>query len=275
VLFFDEFEKNFNENDSTILQIMDGVYNSGHRKVFLLTTNTMDINDNLIGRPSRIRYVKTFKNLDLKTVKTYLDDNLEDKSCYSEVVEFIDSLTISTIDILKSIVNEINIHGIEDFRVSKNFFNVKTTKYNYQIYISDVDIIKFIKDEQSPNPVYRIDTFIENIKARQKFDDARTYRYNMTQEDFDKAVREFDEFRTRSPFGNNLYYRTFESTDKFSSLHEGYVCEWGTVIKVDTKNNVIITQASNSEYDDENCIRFIYFVNPNTKPSLYNTYKVF
>lgn len=275
VLFFDEFEKNFNENDSTILQIMDGVYNSGHRKVFLLTTNTMDINDNLIGRPSRIRYVKTFKNLDLKTVKTYLDDNLEDKSCYSEVVEFIDSLTISTIDILKSIVNEINIHGIEDFRVSKNFFNVKTTKYNYQIYISDIDTIKFIKDEQSPNPIYRINTFIENIKARQKFDDARTYRYNMTQEDFDKAVREFDEFRARNPFGNNLYYRTFESTDKFSSLHEGYVCEWGTVIKVDTKNNVIITQASNSEYDDENCIRFIYFVNPNTKPSLYNTYKVF
>ena len=39
VLFFDEFEKNFSDKDSTILQIMDGVYNSGYRKIFLLTTN--------------------------------------------------------------------------------------------------------------------------------------------------------------------------------------------------------------------------------------------
>lgn len=36
ILFLDEFEKNFSESDSTILQIMDGVYNSKYRKVFLL-----------------------------------------------------------------------------------------------------------------------------------------------------------------------------------------------------------------------------------------------
>ena len=76
ILFFDEFEKNFSEKDSTILQIMDGVYNIGYRKVFLLTTNQMTVNENLVGRPSRIRYVKKFGNLDLKTVKEYLDDNL-------------------------------------------------------------------------------------------------------------------------------------------------------------------------------------------------------
>ena len=75
ILFFDEFEKNFSEKDSTILQIMDGVYNIGYRKIFLLTTNQMTVNENLVGRPSRIRYVKKFGNLDLKTVKEYLDDN--------------------------------------------------------------------------------------------------------------------------------------------------------------------------------------------------------
>lgn len=113
ILFLDEFEKNFSESDSTILQIMDGVYNSKYRKVFLLTTNAMTINENMVGRPSRIRYVKEFGNLDLKVVNEYLDDALQVPEARQDLL---DSLTISTIDILKTIVNEVNIHGIEGLR---------------------------------------------------------------------------------------------------------------------------------------------------------------
>lgn len=102
ILFLDEFEKNFSESDSTILQIMDGVYNSKYRKVFLLTTNAMSINENMVGRPSRIRYVKKFENLDLKVVNEYLDDTLEVPEARQDLLDFIDSLTISTIDILKT-----------------------------------------------------------------------------------------------------------------------------------------------------------------------------
>lgn len=131
ILFLDEFEKNFNESDSTILQIMDGVYNSRYRKVFLLTTNEMTINDNMIGRPSRIRYVKEFGNLDLKIVNEYLDDALQIPEARQDLLDFIDSLTISTIDILKTIVNEVNIHGIEGLRRAKGFFNVVTNEYEY------------------------------------------------------------------------------------------------------------------------------------------------
>lgn len=116
ILFLDEFEKNFSESDSTILQIMDGVYNSKYRKVFLLTTNAMTINENMVGRPSRIRYVKEFGNLDLKVVNEYLDDALQVPEARQDLLDFIDSLTISTIDILKTIVNEVNIHGIEGLR---------------------------------------------------------------------------------------------------------------------------------------------------------------
>lgn len=39
------------------------------------------------------------------------------------------SLTISTIDILKTIVNEVNIHGIDGLRRAKDFFNVVTNEY--------------------------------------------------------------------------------------------------------------------------------------------------
>ena len=135
VLFFDEFEKNFDTSkgqDLELLSIMDGVYNSPYRRVFLLTTNNLYINGNFIGRPSRIRYKKSFSNLSIDVIMEYLDDCLEDKTKIPEVLEFIDSLSISTIDILKSVVEELNIHkcSIHDF---KNFINVEQAKYSYLV----------------------------------------------------------------------------------------------------------------------------------------------
>lgn len=267
IFFFDEFEKNFSENDSTILQIMDGVYNSSNRRVFLLTTNTMTINDNLIGRPSRIRYVKTFGNLELKVVKSYLDDNLEDKSCYEEVVDFIDSLTISTIDILKTVVNEINIHGIEAFRKSKDFFNVKCTEYNYSIYTSSVNIHDFELDKVSNPRRFTIENFINIIKKRRELDDIKTHYVNY--EEIKKAEVEFSEFRLQSPF-TNVQYSQLECSIKFDLLKEGSETELGTVIYVDKANDIIITHYFEDDYYEE--IRFIKCLNPKAKPSLYNSY---
>lgn len=147
ILFLDEFEKNFSESDSTILQIMDGVYNSKYRRVFLL--NAMTINENMVGRPSRIRYVKEFGNLDLKVVNEYLDDALQVPEARQDLL---DSLTISTIDILKTIVNEVNIHGIEGLRRAKGFFNVVTNEYDYSCirgYAGEISADKFSIEEFS------------------------------------------------------------------------------------------------------------------------------
>ena len=153
VLFFDEFEKNFNTNegyDLELLSIMDGVYNSPYRRVFLLTTNKLYINENFIGRPSRIRYRKSFGNLSTDVIMEYLDDCLEDKTKIPEVLEFIDTLSISTIDILKSVVEELNIHkcSISDF---KSFMNVEQAKYSYLVqyciyYPSQDNSISIFKD---------------------------------------------------------------------------------------------------------------------------------
>lgn len=144
VLFFDEFEKTFDRRegeDIKLLSIMDGVFNSPYRRVFILTTNELSINENFIGRPSRIRYRKSFGNLQPEVVIEYLNDNLNDKSRVKEIVEFIDTLEISTIDILKCIVDEVNIHNcsINDF---KHFINVETAKYIY-----DSDYIWYERDE--------------------------------------------------------------------------------------------------------------------------------
>ena len=105
VLFMDEFEKNFKESDSTILQIMDGVYNSNHRKIFLLTTNEMSINENLVGRPSRIRYVKHFGNLSMETINEYLDDALTCAEARTDIVKFLGNKVRIGKNITKSNLN--------------------------------------------------------------------------------------------------------------------------------------------------------------------------
>lgn len=259
VLFLDEFEKNFSESDSTILQIMDGVYNSKYRKVFLLTTNAMSINENMVGRPSRIRYVKKFENLDLEVVNEYLDDVLEVPEARQDLLDFIDSLTISTIDILKTIVNEVNIHGIEGLKKAKSFFNVVTNEYEYSCirgyaYTGEI--------EQDKNK-FSIENF---SKAVERFNNPIPKPIvndedNCTIEER-KALNEYYEYR-RHNF-HSLSYNFIYSSTKFSNLKVGDDFYDDEIIAIDKKLNVVVTK-------DDNEINYYWIKDPNSKPSLYRT----
>lgn len=257
ILFLDEFEKNFSESDSTILQIMDGVYNSKYRKVFLLTTNEMTINDNMIGRPSRIRYVKEFGNLDLKIVNEYLDDALQVPEARQDLLDFIDSLTISTIDILKTIVNEVNIHGIEGLRRAKGFFNVVTNEYSYSCirgyaYAYEIasDKNKFSSREFSK----AVERFNNPIPKPIVSDED-----NCTAEER-KALNEYYEYRQHS--FHSLSYNYISSNIKFSSLKVGDDFCGDEVLSIDKKSGIVITK-------DDNIINYYWIKDPNSKPSLY------
>ena len=138
IYFFDEFEKNFEDKDASVLQIMDGVYNSEYRKVFLLTTNRTWVNENLLSRPSRVRYIKEFKNISKSIVDEYLEDNLKDKSAKETIISYIDALDVSTIDILKTVVQEINIHGIEAFKKNMKALNADHKEIHYYCYFLPV-----------------------------------------------------------------------------------------------------------------------------------------
>ena len=189
VFFFDEFEKQFRVNDCNInstnsdenragedlLSIMDGVFNTDNCHIFLLTTNELSINDNLLSRPSRIRYLKSYGTvMDKKILEEFIDDNLQYPEFRTEILDFVDSLTMATIDIVKTIVDEVNIHHchIEEF---KQFFNVKEANYNYftreRTYIYGQEITKeeFLKKCNSCNynddtrPKYSSMTINKNI----------------------------------------------------------------------------------------------------------------
>lgn len=148
ILFFDEYEKNFSKNgDTSILTIMDGVYNCKARKVFILTTNELSINPCLLSRPSRIRYKKEFANLNVDVVNHLFDKFLKDQSVRNELFNYVTSLEVCSVDIIKAIITEINIHGVEEFEYIKEIFNVKVSNITYRVVSSKEHVYDYDNDE--------------------------------------------------------------------------------------------------------------------------------
>lgn len=132
IFFFDEYEKEFKES-SSVLSFMDGVHNSQYRKVFLLTTNELEINNNLLGRPSRIRYVRSFGNLPEETTLELLNDILIDKSAVEPVLDLIRQMQIVTIDLVKALAQEVNIHGKDKIDLIRKNFNLEFSDFTYLV----------------------------------------------------------------------------------------------------------------------------------------------
>lgn len=144
IILIDEAEKTFDEERDILLKMIDGVYND-MRKLYVLTTNKLSIDENLLGRPGRIRYIKEFSNLSAKAVNDVIDDNLNDISLKDEVLKVVDSLEISTIDILKAIIDECNIMGSVP---SDSTLNIPKAKYKIQIISFDNLELKFHRELQ-------------------------------------------------------------------------------------------------------------------------------
>lgn len=192
VFLFDEFEKNFRLKDDdediageSLLSIMDGVYNTNNCHIFILTTNELRINSNLLSRPSRIRYLKTFNDVIDESIRDeYIDDNLKYPQYKESLIDYFDTLTIGTIDILKSLVDEINLHNcdVDEF---KKFFNVDEASYEYCVkthayemfYDKKPTVSEFLKnctnckpDERTLRIDFRLLSLNKSIKKFKKGD---------------------------------------------------------------------------------------------------------
>lgn len=253
IIFMDEFEKNFSEEHQEILQMMDGVYNSKFRKVFLLTTNELNINENLLGRPSRIRYVKEFGNLDRETVEEYLNENLHNLSAKQTIIEFIDTLTISTIDILKSIVTEVNIHGIDKFTEYREFFNVTTESYMYIAYRGKV----YTRELSENKEKFSIKNFINQLE-----------QYLNPPVIVNESNEQVPVSRINDNDFHGFYWISVESNKKFTQLKPGDEFYEYPIVEIDVESRTIITY---DEYDS--CYNFYFINNPEVSPSLYNKKK--
>lgn len=143
LIFIDEFEKIYDGWENKLLTVMDGALKTKHRLFFLLTTNELRVDRNLLQRPSRVRYVKTFSDLTLPVIMEVVEDKLQHKELYECTVKFISELPIITMDLIKSVVEEVNIHQ-EDPANFRDVFNIHSDREDmYNVY----EIINGVKEE--------------------------------------------------------------------------------------------------------------------------------
>jgi hypothetical protein len=161
-----------------LLRLIDGVYNQT-RKLYILTTNQLTLNDNLLGRPGRIRYRFEFGNLKPKAVKDYIDDNLlpEYSDQRESILEQVDLLEISTIDILKALVDEVNIHGclpeIQCLNIPTAKFAFEILEFhNQQSYADKEAVMAFIKEKLHESGFASVLEWVNEWKSENKEDDA-------------------------------------------------------------------------------------------------------
>lgn len=134
IIFIDEFEKIYDGYDNSLLSIMDGALKTKHRLFFMLTTNELRVDRNLLQRPSRVRYVKTFSDMSLEVIMEVVDDLLVHKHWRDQAVKVISELPIITMDLIKSIIQEVNIHN-EDPHDFRDVFNIHSDRDDlYNVY---------------------------------------------------------------------------------------------------------------------------------------------
>ena len=224
VFFFDEYEKEF-KNSSDVLSFMDGTYNSIYRKVFLLTTNELKVDPNLLGRPSRIRYKKSFSNLSEEVTREILNDILKDKTAIEKVIELTHSMNIITIDLIKAIATEINIHGVEALPDIKETFNIEFSRFTYlyrEVQVRHCDL-KFTP---------------ENIKSILK----DFYKFKeIKKKDWEKYTREERKFYNEwSPRFSEDYGSTTEDKE-LKYLEPGDRFEDERILMVSIKEKYVVT----------------------------------
>lgn len=224
IFFFDEYEKEF-KNSSDVLSFMDGTYNSIYRKIFLLTTNELNVDPNLLGRPSRIRYKKSFSNLSEEVTREILNDILEDKTAIEKVIELTHSMNIITIDLIKAIATEINIHGVEALPDIKETFNIEFSRFTYlyrEVQVRHCDL-KFTP---------------ENIKSILK----DFYKFKeIKKKDWEKYTREERKFYNEwSPRFSEDYGSTTEDKE-LKYLEPGDRFEDERILMVSIKEKYVVT----------------------------------
>ena len=253
-IFIDEAEKTFTDNEQEVLlKMIDGVYNKS-RKLYILTTNKLSVNENLISRPGRIRYVQQFKNLPSEAVNMYVEDNLIDKSKKQEVLDQVDLLEISTIDILRALVEEVNILGGID---EKSNLNIPRAKYTYDILRlggcekDDIPAIrKFIK-ENKPEGVTLYDWLAKEEEVKDDEGDI------FARENYRRFTEEIE---------NCEYSYLYKVSTSSSTFYHGCELNIGTVVQTQDDLGPDFFMIEDYSGDSELCM----FVRSRAKPSLYN-----
>lgn len=163
MLIFDEFTKTYirKEEQAQLLTLFDGL-NSNKRLTILTSNEPQALNEFFFDRPGRILYHYKFRNLDAETFYGYLDDNLEVKAFYSDIVKTYESSFMYTFDILKTLVHECNMNSelsFSDIIAPLNISDLQEEFYNKVVEICHLGTQKvFTKND------FKADIFLASEK---------------------------------------------------------------------------------------------------------------
>lgn len=131
IVFIDEFEKIYHrENQYDMLSLMDGNYNT--KLIFLLTVNEENISDYLINRLNRIKYRKTYGDLEDDVIEEVINDMLVNKEHRSSIYTFFERVNMCTFDLLTNLIKEMNLFD-QDAIVCGGHLNIKPEMKSYDV----------------------------------------------------------------------------------------------------------------------------------------------
>ena len=132
IVFIDEFEKIYgsDEYQYPLLSIMDGNYST--KLIFLLTVNEDRLNTYLVNRLNRIKYQKSYNELEDSVVKEVIDDLLVNKAHADSIHKFFDKINLITFDLLVNLIKEMNLFN-EDALTCGKHLNLQVEKKLYKI----------------------------------------------------------------------------------------------------------------------------------------------
>lgn len=245
--FFDEFEKIVKQDDqnmANVLSFVDGTITT-QKHLMLFTSNTLKVNEYFIDRPGRIRYIKKFDSLKINVVKEIVSDKLNNKDHVTDLIEWVSYFKFLTIDLLTSIIDEINIHDVS-VNEFKEFFNADNEKIPYEISykITDPESKKsaifttntIIKDGTSPSQIKK--DFVGGGRSL-VFNAIRGKLLKSETGNFDKQVM-IDTYASSMYIGYNLG----ADNDSEDLIFTGYL--FGD--KEDGENEIVETDSDGNEY---------------------------
>lgn len=132
VVFMDEFEKTYHTSEAqqSLLSILDGVFEG--EKLFLLTANTMKINEFLTNRPGRIYYSREYTGLTTEVMEEVIDDLLINKENKDLLMRDLMMVGVVNMDMLITIIGEMNRYN-ETSTASLSFLNIFPERTSYTI----------------------------------------------------------------------------------------------------------------------------------------------
>lgn len=133
IIFIDEFEKIFSNRDQQheLLSMMDGNYST--KLIFLLTVNEENLNDYMVNRLNRIKYRKTYSDLEFEVIEEVIEDMLINKAHKESIYTFFEKVNMRTFDLLVNLIKEINLFN-EDALICGSHLNLKSEDRQYEVF---------------------------------------------------------------------------------------------------------------------------------------------